>query len=245
MALTILSNYSAIRNTGLSIPFGASGGTEPYVYSVAPGGAGGTIDPDTGIYVSPVGTAGLDTIIVTDSGSPTALTASTTIAVGAPIQLICDIIQNQLQIPGQVWLYEQKINIPTDSKTYITVGVRSRKTFANRPAYTGGSASFVASQSVNVVETLSIDLLSRSTLPLSDVDRVIMALSSPYAEAQMQLNSFYVGALPLSQVNVSGIDGPAIPYHLSLSCNLQYFSTLTSIPDYFSSFGTPEVVPDN
>src|SRR4051812_47039746 len=43
----------------------ASGGVAPYTWSVAPGGAGGTIDAD-GLYTAPSG-VGIDLIIATDS----------------------------------------------------------------------------------------------------------------------------------------------------------------------------------
>lgn len=242
MSLALLQNYSAIRNTGLSIPFGATGGTTPYVYSLAPDGAGGTIDADTGIYTSPIGAAGVDTIFVTDADNSV---ASGTIKVGIPLQLVCDIIEHELAIAGQVWLYNQKEFTPTDSKDYITVGVRSYKAFGGRPEYLGGSSSFVAAQSVNVQQILSVDLYSRSTLPLSDVDAVVMALSSPYAEAQMELNSFFLAPLPQSVLNLSGIDGPAIPYHLQLSATLQYFSSKQSSPSYFDTFSSPSIVPED
>lgn len=238
MALALLQNYSAVRDTGLSVPFGATGGTAPYVFSLAPNGAGGTINASTGIYLSPVGTTGVDTIVVTDS---LAATASGKMSVGLPIQLVADIIEKQLQIPGQVWLFNQKVDIPSDSKTYIAVGVRTHKAFGNRQLFDGSGNSI---QSVNVSQMLSVDIFSRSTLPLSDVDKVMMSFASPYAESQMELNSFFCAPIPSSILNVSGIDGPAIPYHLQISVATQYFSTLSVATPYFENFSPPSIVPN-
>jgi hypothetical protein len=51
---------------GLTQTFTAVGGKEPYLYEVQPGGAGGTIDPVTGLYTSPL-VLGQDVIQVTDA----------------------------------------------------------------------------------------------------------------------------------------------------------------------------------
>lgn len=50
---------------GGTVNFTASGGSPAYTYTVLPGGAGGTIDPTTGVYVAPI-SPGTDTVRVTD-----------------------------------------------------------------------------------------------------------------------------------------------------------------------------------
>lgn len=242
MALSLLQNYRAVTFGSLSVPFGASGGSAPYVFSVLPGGAGGTIGSSTGIYVSPASNTGLDVIQVTDA-SANVVTGS--ILVCTALELVCDVIQTSMGLANdQVYLYNQKYNIPPDSRLYVAVGVNYCKPFGNRPKYVGGSSTLAATQSVNMLANLSIHIFSRSTAALNLKEQVLLALSSPYAESQMELNSFFIAPLTTGFTNIGVVDGAAIPYHFYLSANLQYFSTLTTNPSYFGSFQSVDVITD-
>ena len=170
MALSLLQTYHAMQPFGLTVPFGASGGTPPYTFSVvAPAApipaAGGTIDPATGLYTSPAST-GTDIIQVTDS---LLATAQGTVLVDYPLSLVCDIIQTAMGLnPEQVYLWDQKIDIPEDSNLYVAVGVISCKPFGNKPKYTANSG-LSAIQSVNIYALLSIDILSRGPVARTSI----------------------------------------------------------------------------
>lgn len=239
MALSILQNATAMA-VGLTVPFSAQGGTAPYVWEVLPGGIGGTIDA-TGIYTSPNNT-GVDEILVTDANS---LTAEAPISVCTPIELVCDIIQSQMGLGvGQVYLYNQKINIPTDSSLYIAVGILSCKPFANNTSYQTQEDELVQVQSTNFQALLSIDILSRGPAARDQKEQVILALGSNYAQSQMELNSFNISLLSNSFVNLSAVDGAAVPYRFNISAQLKYFVSKTSPVSYFDSFKQPQVVPN-
>lgn len=223
------------------MPFGATGGTAPYTYSLSSDPSGGSIDPSSGLYTS--GSANcIDTIRVTDS---TSAYVETEIAVMYPLGLVCDIIQTSMGLSqGQVYMWDQKVNIPVDSRLYVAVGIQSCKPFGNRPKYQGGSSTSINIQSINMLATVSIDILSRSTLALDLKEQVLMALTSNYAEQQMELNSFFIAGIPTSLVNVSQVDGTAIPFRFQFLCNMQYFSVLPQAIDYYDVFSTPVVTTE-
>lgn len=236
MPLSLISNASAMA-TNITLPFAGIGGATPYVYSVVGGGAGGMINSSTGVYTSP-NVTGVDTILVTDASSNT---AELDISVCAPIELVCDVIQNQMSLGvGQVYLYNQKLLIPTDSALYIAVGVLSCKPFGNNRSYVSGSGSSLQQvQSTNFQATLSIDIMSRNTQALLRKEEVILALGSSYAESQMELNSFYIAPISSSFINLSEIDGAAIPYRFNISVNIQYLVQKTTATSDFTDFEQP------
>jgi hypothetical protein len=222
----------------LSVPFGVSGGTAPYTWSVVPGGAGGSINASTGEYTSPSG-IGVDVIQVVDS---VAASAQYSMTVGYPLMLVCDIIQTSMGLSnGQVYLWDQKINIPTDSQLYVAVGVNYCTPFGNRTRY-NSSGGVNEVQSVNMLANLSIDILSRGPAARDMKEQVLLAFSSTYAEQQMELNSFFIAPISTDFVNISEIDGAAIPYRFNISANLQYFSTKTNPVSYFDTFTNPPAV---
>ena len=227
MSLSIFGNASALAPY-CSAAFIGAGGTPPYTYSVQGGGAGGTIDPSSGIYTAPgfLGNAVVaadDTIIVTDSLSAT---ASLSVTIEIPLLLLCDIIASEMGLdPTQVYLYNQKYNIPIDDKLYIAIGIEKTKVFGNGISYSGDSnpnSALSANQSVNVMASLSVNILSRTIEALNRKEELVAALTSVYSLSQQNTNNFHIGKVPKDIQNLSEIDGDAIPYRFHFSINMQY-----------------------
>lgn len=241
MSLALLQNNNAMA-INLTSPLIGVGGTPPYVYSVLAGGAGGTINASTGLYTSP-NKIGIDTIQVTDS---LLATAQASMLIGTPLQLFCDIIQQGMGLGNtQVYLWDQKIDIPTDYKLYIAIGVASVKPFTNIKTFDGSGSNSNQNQSTNVQATLSIDILSRGPDARDRKEEVILALNSDYSESQQELNSFRIFPISSSFVNLSEIDGTAIPYRFNISVNIMYFvSKIVAVP-YFDTFSTPQIVTNS
>lgn len=247
MTLTLRSSVTAM-GPGLSTYFLASGGTAPYIYSVLPNGAGGSINSSTGVYTAPVilssdAKKAYDTIVVTDS---TSATASTQILIGNALLLFCDILKKELNLDdSHLFLWDQKIFQPTDSSLYIAVGVVNSKPFGNTNKFEGVTNSSI--QSINMLDIISIDAISRGPSARDRRAEILMALNSNYAESQQELNSFYVGKLPSGGqfINLSEIDGAAIPYRFRISINLQYFVTKVQSVSYYDEFSPVEVTTDS
>lgn len=241
MSIALLQNVVA---TGLNTfaPFQAIGGTSPYVYSVVAGGVGGTINSSTGLYSAP-GVTGQDTILVTDAVSNT---AQASITVLTPLELVCDIIQNQMGLASdQVYLWDQKIIIPKDSRLYVVVGVISCKPFGNTISLNTAGSGVVGIQSVNMQATLSIDIFSRGPQARDRKEEILMAVESQYSENQQTANSFRVYPISTGFANLSDLDGSAIPYRFNISANIQYFTSKSMQVPYYDTFPTPQIVPDD
>lgn len=237
MSLSLSASYTAI-GPGRTSSFLGTGGTAPYDYSVVVGGNGGTINVSTGVYTAPI-TYGIDTVIVTDA---LAATAELAILTGTALELLCDILQFSMGLSqGQVYIYNQKINIPTDSRLYIAVGVRACKPFGNTTRTVDG----VSLQSVNMMADLDINILSRSTDALNRKEEVILAFQSQYSEGQQEANSFYVSQLSHSFINLSEIDGAVIPYRFVIGARLQYFVAKQVAAPYYTQFDPAEINTDS
>jgi hypothetical protein len=225
------------------VSFLATGGTAPYSYTLRPHGAGGTIDNATGVYTSPSEVPSdpekmFDTIEVRDSSVP-ALVATAKVMVGYPLHLLCDILQHELNLPlGRVYLFDQKIFQPTDTGIYIAVSVGPSKPYGNTVQFDGSGAGLDAVQSVNMMSQIDIDVISRSAEALIRKEEVLMALASVYSQQQQQANSFYIGNLPPGShfMNLSSIDGAAIPYRFKISVQMQYLVKKKAPINYFDTF---------
>lgn len=242
--ISISQSYTAIA-ANITSSFYATGGTAPYVYSVDAGGAGGSIDSSTGVYTAPSVASSspyqaYDTIRVTDALSAT---ATAKILVGTPAILFCDIIQKGLGLAdGRVYLWDQKIMQPTDYDLYVAVSIPFCRPFGNTNTVIRGSG-LTQVQSVNMLAQMDVDIISRGPAARDRKEEVILALNSVYAEQQMEANSFFVAKLPVNSrfINLSQVDGAAIPYRYKISVNMQYAVSKSQPAPYFSDFSPVEV----
>lgn len=248
MSLTLTQNYKAIVPGATFAQFLADGGVSPYSYSVLPGGAGGSIDSVTGNYTAPpIMTAYpakrlYDTIQVTDSASAT---ATGQILVGTPLFLFCDIIQTQMNLPnGRVYLWEQKLFQPTDSDLYVAVSLTSCKPFGNAYEVVASDDGATAIQWVAMQGRVDIDLISRGPAARDQKELVVLAMNSLYSQQQQQANGFYISKIPVSGgfLNLSQIDGAAIPYRYKISYAMQYQTNLTTQIPYYDTFQSTESI---
>lgn len=225
---------------GRSYPFGGLGGTAPYTWAVSTNNSGGSIS-SSGVYTSGPNN-GVDTITVTDS---VAATATATVNVNTVVQLVGDIIANFLGLGAdQYWLWDQKIDIPNDSRPYLILSVVSEKAFGQSNYHDGGSSGedpLVSVQSVNIAARIGIDFLSRGPAARDTKDKILLALNSDYSESQQELNQFYLARIPINFINLSQVDGAAIPYRFHLEVNVQYAITHETLVPYFDNNFMPQV----
>ena len=243
--LALTQTLTAIA-VNLTSSFLGTGGTPPYTYAVRAGGAGGTINSSSGLYTAPAQVSSdptqlYDTIQVTDS---LGAIATAQILVGTPLLLFCEILQSELGLaPGRVYLWDQKILQPTDSCLYIAVSVPSCKPFGNTNTPDGSGSGLNSIQVAHMLATLDIDIISRGPDARDRKEEVVLALNSDYARSQQEANSFFIGKLPPGSrfLNLSQVDGAAIPYRYKISVNVQYAVTKTKAVPYFGTFQSVQV----
>lgn len=232
---------------GRSYNFGVVSGVAPFTWSLSQNQSGGSIDADTGAYTAGP-SLGVDIVQVTDSTTPTPLMAQATVGVDTVLQLVGDIIANFLGLSSdQYWLWDQKVDIPNDSRLYVILSVVSERAFGQSNFHDGGASDdspLTSVQGVNIAARIGIDILSRGTSARDMKDQVLLALNSDYSESQQELNQFYLGRSSTSFVNLSQVDGAAIPYRFHIEANVQYAVSKTTTVPYFDTFETPDIVTE-
>lgn len=240
--MILLRNAKAV-GPGRKITFLAVDGVAPYTYALEPDGIGGSIDAVTGVYTAPEESFGTDVVTVTDSTPVTPLTASASIRVGTPYDLVCDILETELgNLVGSVMFYNQKYNIPNDDKMHVLMRVLNPVLFGNKNQMDSSGAGVNSVQSINAADLISLDIYSRSDTILFFKNRIAMALNSNYAKQQFASNGFFVSKLPSAFVNLSYQEGAAMLYRFNGTFTLKYFQTMTKAVNYFDQFETPGII---
>lgn len=232
MALELKANSQHLA-PNVSTTLSGFAGVEPYVFSMVPGGIGGIVNAATGKYTAPQG-FGIDTVRVTDD---VAATFDLEMNVLSPLELLAQIIQQEMGLPtDRVWIFNQKINEPEDQDIYIVLQVLSAKIFSNVRETKVNGAGLDEVQSSNWQSQIQIDIKSRGLDALRRKEEVVMALGSQYAQQQQELSSFRIGKVPPNMVNLSELDGSAIPYRFNITVNLLYGVTKSKAVEYFDNF---------
>jgi hypothetical protein len=241
MSVTLSQSKLALA-PNLTASFLAAGGTAPYVYAVFPGGAGGTIDPSSGIYTAPTGVSvdpqkNSDVVSATDFNG---LIGYAKISVGNPLLLFCDILRRGMEISeDRVFLWDQKNFQPTDEGVYIPLSVLSCRAFSNtiNPGVVAGVTDWSqAVHACNIYSVLEINAISRDISALYRKEEIPLVLNGLYSQQQQEGNSFYIGKIPTQWTDISQIDGAAIPYRFSIQIAIQYMVTKTVAAQYIDDF---------
>ena len=245
----IITQSKTALAPGLSASFLAAGGNAPYTYSVAADGAGGTINASTGVYTAPAVLSEdpkrqVDTIIATDALGGSFGTISSTILIAHPLLLFCEILEREMGLaPGRVYLYNQKIMQPTDSGIFIAVSILSDKPFGNINRSAQSGAGLKSEQYISASTTLGVDIISRGPGARDRRLEILLALGSTYSQQQQNANSFYIARLPSGSrfVNLSTVDGAAIPYRFHIDIDMQYAYSKSTPIFFYDDFQQPEL----
>lgn len=249
--ISIAGTKTALR-AGLTASFLASGGTAPYTYSVDPNGAGGTVDP-SGNYQAPAATPTdprrfYDFVRAKDSAGAT---AAVPILVGAPWQLVGEVIQQELGLALDRWFFwNQKAFQPKDDLLYVPIGIAFQKPYSSGKFPSGaatqaGPGADQVTKFTAVQATLDIHLISRGLDAINRLPEVFTALCGPYSEQQQEANGFFLARLPHQATDLSGLDGDAIPYHYVVSIDMMYQFTQVVSPDYYGTLPTPTILTNS
>lgn len=161
-----------------------------------------------------------------------------------PIKQICKILQTQLALTNeQIWIYNQKRDIPNDFGIYYVVRYDGQRIIGNIRREYETTTGLMEYQSVHNLAMFSVDILSRSSQARDAKDQVIMALNSTYSQQVQEANGFQIARNSFQVTNTSEVEGVAELNRFSISFNVTYMSEMTKSIDYFDTF-SKEVITE-
>ena len=161
-----------------------------------------------------------------------------------PIKHICNILQTQLGLSdGQIWIYNQKRDIPNDFGVYFIVSYNGQSIIGNVRREVPTLTGLLEYQSLHSLANISLNILSRGGQIREMRDLAIMALNSTYAQQVQERYGFQIAKNSFSVTNTSEIEGVAELTRYTISFNVTYMSETTKSIDYFDTF-SKEVITE-
>lgn len=154
-----------------------------------------------------------------------------------PIKDICDILQKQLGLAdGQIWIYNQKRDIPNDFGVYYVAGYMGQRIIGNVRREVPTENGLVEYQSVHNLANFSVDILSRGSKARDMRDKVLMALNSTYAQQVQEAKGFQIARNSFQVTNTSEVEGVAEINRYTISFNVTYMSETSKAIEYYDTF---------
>jgi len=161
-----------------------------------------------------------------------------------PIKAVCDILVNQLGLDNnQVWIYNQKRNIPNDSSLYIVVDYQGQKIIGSTRYEKATETGLMEYQALHSLAIIRLDLFSRGNFARINKDLVIMALNSTYSQQVQEANGFSIARNSFQVTNTSEVEGTAELNRYSISFNVTYMSETSKSIGYYDTF-TKKVITE-
>ena len=155
-----------------------------------------------------------------------------------PIKNICNILQTQLDLTDkQIWIYNQKRDIPNDFGIYYVVQYGGQRIIGNIRKEIATEDGLKEYQSVHSLAVFSVDIFSRSSQARQAKDLVIMALNSTYSQQVQEANGFQIARNSFQVTNTSEVEGVAELNRYSISFNVTYMTETTKSIAYYDTFG--------
>jgi len=153
------------------------------------------------------------------------------------IELFCSIIKEGMDLEDdQIYLWDQKINIPPDNRLYVAVSVLNCKPYSLIRSYQDVGDDFSETITTNMLANVNVDIMSRGKDARDRKEEVILALGSTYSTMVQERNAMRIGRISNSFVNLSQLEGSAIPYRFNIGVSLQYKVSKTKAVDYYDTF---------
>ena len=163
---------------------------------------------------------------------------------GEPIKDICRILQTQVDLTDkQIWIYNQKRDIPNDFGIYFVVNLQGQRVIGNVRREVPTVSGMMEEQSVHNLAVFSVDIFSRSPLVREMRDLAIMALNSTYSQQIQEAKGFQIARNSFQVTNTSEVEGVAELTRYSISFNVTYKSETSKSIGYYDTF-TKEVITE-
>ena len=141
------------------------------------------------------------------------------------IKVLGDIIKTEMQLADdRIILYNQKWILPNKSDILIILGYVSLNIVANNTKYETVNNELVEKQSLCKNDILSIDIISRDDSARLRKEETLLALSSTYAQQQLEVEGMSIGLLPVAFNDISEVEGATRLNRYNV--NIQMFSTI-------------------
>lgn len=152
------------------------------------------------------------------------------------LKTVCDILKVGMNLDNdQIWLYNQKVNIPNDKRIYVVVSLKKEEVFGNNIEIkeTNGLDEVIWA---NLVSDVGIELFSYNTNALNRRYEVLSSMRSVYSVQKQEELNFNIGRNPTVFLDSSFMSLTARLYSFYYEYRITHVEHSSRPVEYFDKF---------
>jgi len=151
-------------------------------------------------------------------------------------QIICDIIKDGMSLlDSQIWIYNQRREIPQDKKLYIVVGLLSSAIYGNTSKQSNDPLVTDMPETLTqyVKESITVNLFSYTTEALERYPEVIGSMMSTYSQRIQEAQALKIFSIPSNVNDVSAVEGSSLLNRTSITLQVLRKYDMILNADYY------------
>lgn len=151
-------------------------------------------------------------------------------------QIICDIIKDGMSLDeSQIWVYNQRREIPQDKKLYVVVSLMSSAPYGNTNKASTDPLVPDLPETITqyVKESITVNLFSYTTEALERYPEVLGSMMSTYSQRIQEAQALKIYPIPSNVNDVSQVEGPSLLNRMSITLQVLRKYDMILNADYY------------
>lgn len=162
------------------------------------------------------------------------------------LKTVCDILKEGMGLANdQIWIYNQKVDIPNDKRIYVVVSLKSETVIGNNIEAKTESGIYDEVIWSNVVSDVGIELFSYNVNALNRRYDVLSSMRSTYSVQKQEELNFNVGRRPIAFFDSSFMSPSAKLYSFYFMYRITHVENSAKPIDYFDDFSRADMSDKN
>ena len=162
------------------------------------------------------------------------------------LKTVCDILKVGMNLQDdQIWIYNQKIDIPNDKRLYVVVSLKTETVIGNNieeKDVTSGQDEVVWS---NIVSDIGIELFSYNVNALNRRYDVLSSMRSTYSVQKQEELNCNIGRRPIAFFDSSFLAPSARLYSFYFMYRLTHVENSARPIEYYDDFSRADMSDKN
>lgn len=158
------------------------------------------------------------------------------------LKTVCDILKVGMNLQDdQIWIYNQKVDIPNDKRLYVVVSLKSETVIGNNIDVKDTPLGEDETIWSNIVSDIGIELFSYNVNALNRRYEVLSSLRSTYSIQKQEELNFNVGRRPVAFFDSSFLAPSARLYSFYFMYRLTHVENSARPIDYYDDFSRADM----
>jgi hypothetical protein len=159
----------------------------------------------------------------------------------SPLDIICKVLREYMDLPGRVVKYNQGYQPPKDANEYVVVSADPATVIGRKAEFNPDTNT--ETDSVSMIGRYNIDISSRNANALDRKEEVVMALESLFALREYEANNIRVW-IAGNILDLSAIEGASVLARYRIPIAVSYAKEKTIPAEYFDKFRKTKILEE-